>query len=210
MVRTGARASVLNGILELAGYSESTAPASPQLSSLPIPVAEELLELYRRLGGVLREPVLRPGGWDLAFSGHLVVELDEELHFNRYRAMTLECSWAEHLPWSPDYRQYCEERENSCTSAGSWGKRWTNPSCQRMFGEAGAPKDLSGLGAPRWKQRALYDAIKDAAAYVNSEMRLTRVSVYDQVGGIALGDVLEGAARVDPLAVKELVEARTA
>jgi uncharacterized integral membrane protein (TIGR00698 family) len=37
----------------------------------------ELLALYRRLGGLLEAPVLRPGAWDLTFEGGLVVELDE-------------------------------------------------------------------------------------------------------------------------------------
>lgn len=209
MVRTGARASALNGILELAGYRASSAPTSPQLSSLPPSVAEELLGLYRRLGGALEAPVLRPGGWDLAFSENLVVELDEELHFNRYRAITLECSWAEDLPWTRDYRIFCEQHEDACTSAGSWGKRWTNASCERMFGGAGVPRDLSGPGAPRWKQRALYDATKDAAASVSSALRLARVSVHDRVDGVALGEILEGAGRVEPSAVRDLIEART-
>jgi hypothetical protein len=56
--------------------------------------AAELHALYRRLGGLLATPTWRPGGWDLVFGGSLVVELDEELHFNRYRALTLNSSWA--------------------------------------------------------------------------------------------------------------------
>ena len=37
-------------------------------------------------------PRFRPGRWDLVFEEDLVVELDEELHFNRYRASTLTTS----------------------------------------------------------------------------------------------------------------------
>ena len=52
-----------------------------------VQVRDHIKELYRRLGGPLDSPTLRPGGWDLAFSGELVVELDEELHFNQYRRL---------------------------------------------------------------------------------------------------------------------------
>jgi len=45
-------------------------------------------------------PTFRPGGWDLPFRGPLLVELDEELHFNCYRATTLEASWEADLPWT--------------------------------------------------------------------------------------------------------------
>jgi hypothetical protein len=43
-------------------------------------------------------PPLRPGAWDLVFADGLVVELDEELHFNRYRAQSLQNEWATDLP----------------------------------------------------------------------------------------------------------------
>src|SRR5207247_5846986 len=100
-------------------------------------MADGLLGLYRELGGAESEPTLRPGPWDLVFKGPVVVELDEELHFNRYRGLTLTASWAEQLPWTSTYRAYCEKHEADCLAAGTWGKRWTNPSCERMFGAAG-------------------------------------------------------------------------
>ena len=116
--------------------------------------------VHATLGGRDESPQLRPGSWDLAFDGELLIELDEELHFNRYRSVTLRRDWTTALPWRNDYLRYCRDREVDCLAAGSWGKRWSNPSCEAMFG----PGDPSGVfrqgGAPRWKQRALYDAIK--------------------------------------------------
>ena len=61
---------------------------------MPAQVQADLHDLYRTLGGMNPNPSFRPGSWDLAFADGLVVELDEELHFNRYRAHTLQPPWA--------------------------------------------------------------------------------------------------------------------
>ncbi len=90
----------------------------------------DVLALYRSLGGRLDRPALRPGAWDRALVGGDVVELDEELHFNRYRARTLEWSWSRGLPWRDAHLAMCRAHESKCVSAGSWGKRWTNPSSE--------------------------------------------------------------------------------
>lgn len=72
------------------------------------PRQEELLTLYRDFGGLQDAPSFRPGPWDLAFEGGLVVELDEELHFNQYRGATLETSWADELPWTDARQEACD------------------------------------------------------------------------------------------------------
>jgi hypothetical protein len=176
VVRTGQRAAQLRGLLADAGLR-------PVAVSPPRPTgdehADEVLEVYRRLGGLLDRSVLRPGGWDLVFEGGLVVELDEELHFNHYRALTLKTSWSANLPWVEDYERLCADHEGECLLAGNWGRRWTNDSCARMF-SGGVVGDLSGAGAPRWKQRALYDAIKDTAPNTGLGISLARVSIYDR------------------------------
>lgn len=41
----------------------------------------------------------------------VVIELDEEQHFNHYRAATLRFSWAEELPWTSAYRDYSRLHE---------------------------------------------------------------------------------------------------
>lgn len=200
----GARASALAALL---GTDERGTQPRPSLDSVPAHVRDVILGLYRRLGGEQEHPSFRPGTWDLTMDG-LVIELDEELHFNRFRALTLDVPWAGDLPWAQEYRSFCREFEPRCLAAGKWGKRWTNPSTARMF-SGGDPGDLEA-GAPRWKQRAFYDAIKDAAAISELGFRVARLSVYDRVQGVVLEDVLAGAESVDRSALANHLEARTA
>src|SRR4051812_47096159 len=100
VVRTGKRASALRAILEQAGLRLSTAKLARPTGAEH---HTELLALYRDLEGLIDAPVWRPGGWDLTFDGPLVIELDEQLHFNRYRATSLETSWSARLPWTAAY-----------------------------------------------------------------------------------------------------------
>jgi hypothetical protein len=109
------------------------------------------------------------------------------------------------LPWTVHYRQYVRDGERR---AGIGGRRWTSPSAERLFGRAD-PDGVFGVhGAPRWKQRVLYDAMKDAAAAVG-QVRLARISIYDTVEDVALNDVLYGRAHVSSDAIAELVNQRT-
>ena len=108
-------------------------------------------------------------------------------------------------PWTVHYRQYVRDRERR---AGIGGRRWTSPSAERLFGRAD-PDGVFGVhGAPRWKQRALYDAMKDAAAAVG-QVRLARISIYDTVEDVALNEVLYGRAHVSADSIAELVNQRT-
>jgi hypothetical protein len=212
MVRTGARAAVLLDALAVTGLESipgDAAPARPSVADLSERTADELLAVYRELGGIEAVPRFRPGGWDLPFAGGLVVELDEELHFNRYRVATLSASWELGLPWATDYLRHCVEQEGECLKAGCWGKRWTNPSTARMF-SGGPVGDLDGDGAPRWKQRALYDSLKDTLPGLGIGVRLGRVATHDDVNGVSLGAILDGFAPVNAGAIRALVDARTA
>jgi hypothetical protein len=166
------------------------------------------MDLYRLLGVVQEQPIFRPGDWDLPFAGPLLVELDEELHFNRYRCATLDTSWEADLPWTDEYRRYCVEHERECLDAADWGKRWVNESTARMF-SGGPPRELDGDGAPRWKQRALYDALKDTLPLVGCG-RLARIATYDDVSGVKIGTMLDGLAPIDTKGIRDLVIARTA
>jgi hypothetical protein len=165
--------------------------------------------LYRQLGGTQEDPTLRPGGWDLAVTADdatvIVIELDEELHFNRYREQTLTAPWYERIAWSTEYSNLCKQHERRCLQAGTWGKRWTTPSCEKLFAPAGPAGQLAGSGAPRWKQRALYDTIKNLAAVTRSGPRLARLSIYDQLDGRQLEDQLQQPTQGNSAALKELV-----
>ena len=164
---------------------------------------------FGHLGGHDGSGRLQPGPWDLAFENGLVVELDEQLHFNRYRARTLHADWTEPLPWRDVYLVYCRDRERDCLADGRWGQRWTNPSCERLFGLAGPPGTFDQGGAPRWKQRALYDALKDMSALVGS-VKLARLAIYDVVDGVDLHTALEGQTEIDPGALVSFTGSRTA
>jgi len=187
-----------------------TVPPVPELRRLPSDQADWIMELFRLLGGTASTPRLRPGPWDLAFEGGLVVELDEELHFNRYRRLTLDREWTKPLPWREDYLSYSDQFENECLRAATWGSRWTNPSCESLFGPPGRAGDLASMGAPRWKQRALYDAMKDAAVLTGAGMRLARLATVDVVADAKLGDVLEGRAIIELGALGRFLERRSA
>ncbi|WP_232006263.1 hypothetical protein [Mycobacterium sp. 852013-50091_SCH5140682] len=169
---------------------------------------EEILRLYRALGGTLDEPRLRPGPWDCVLEGGLIVELDESQHFNRYRRKTLEQAWAQRLPWCETYMRYCVQYESACAAERGWGSYWTSIATERLFGPAGPARMLDGAGSPRWKQRALYDVMRDIAA-VGSGIRLARLAVYDVIGGASLAEMLDGKP-VDRDALRAFVDERTA
>jgi len=202
MVTTGARAARLSAILAKRGHVLSDRkPAAPRLSSLDANSVDAMLELYRSMGGIGDHPPLRPGSWDLAFTNGLVIELDEELHFNRYRAATL----ARDKPWSLDYTAQSRAHEQECLRAGRWGRRWSSRPSVAMFGPADLPGVFAANGAPRWKQRAFYDAMKDVA----NGVKLARLSVHDRVGDLSLGVALRPGSEPDGDAIADLLERRS-
>ena len=211
MVATGERARALEVLLSQAGYTIAPArPPAPRAADLSPESLQRIDDIYRTLGGKAPSPAdFRPGPWDLALREGLVVELDEELHFNRYRRSTLEASWTRELPWRDDYLTFTAAYEPACLAAARWGKRWTNTSCERLFGAGGPPGVFTSVGAPRWKQRALYDAMKDIAVLGNQHLQLARLATVDDIGGIRLGDALEGRAVVDLDRLRELLVRRT-
>jgi hypothetical protein len=154
MVQTGARAGVLRDALAATGLqpiSAATAPARPSLNDLPAATAAEVLALYRSLGGAADTPNLRPGGWDLPFAGGLVVELDEELHFNRYRAATLAASWESGLPWTAEYRRHCAVNGHRFLPSG--GHRFSPTAA--MVSPRWWPSVLPAQGAARGRREAV-------------------------------------------------------
>lgn len=178
-------------------------------------LTDEVESLYRQLGGAQAAPRLRPGTWDFTFEGW-VVELDEENHFNRYRAQTLESPSYEQFGAfdRPAYRTYCDRFEAECSTHGGY---WVNSSAEREFGPAGDRGDLTGGGSPRWKQRAFYDFLKDLAP-VTDGIPVSRLSIWDTVSvgdeRIQVGRLLKrGASALRSTAwagaLHELASART-
>ena len=142
---------------------------------------QEILRVYHKLGGCLETVPIGLGAWDLNVCG-VAVELDENLHFNRYRGITLDSNLYSELEAFPleNYRKFCEIYENDCLKVGSYGGKWTNPSCERQFGTPSSSRTLFNGGAPRWKQRAFYDYIKDISPLVVGT-KVARVSIWDEI-----------------------------
>ena len=177
---------------------------------------QEVGSVYRALGGILPEPPARVGRWDAEIDG-AALELDEMLHFNRYRGRTLRSAIYQHLGGFRlrEYRRWCDEHDVDCLKAGSYGGKWTNRSCEKHFGPGGSQGDLSGPGAPRWKQRAFYDFIKDLAP-VALGVPMSRLSVWQPIEygsqRHSIGQVLDRFGPTDPAwcaALRECVRVST-
>lgn len=145
-------------------------------------LAGEVESVYRSLGGKLTSLPLNLRKWDIEFDG-VAVELDEHLHFNRYRGATLSSPAYEHLSGFPRelYLDYCASHEADCLKAGSYGGKWTNNSCEKQFGCSSTAGTLSGEGgAARWKQRAYYDFVKDLSPIL-IRTRVVRLAIWDWI-----------------------------
>lgn len=208
MVGIGARAAALRALLLEAGFEPAAASARVGNALDDETMRAPAMSMYRALGGVQAAPRLTPGPWDLSFDG-LVIELDEELHFNRYRSRTLAEAWAVSLPWVADYKRFCDSHEVLCLKAGrSPSGRWTSPSTERQFGVSALRGELGETGSARWKQRALYDAIKDLAA-AQGRYRLARLSIHDQIGDVSFEHALRGVSRFSRYELRGFVLSRT-
>ena len=169
-------------------------------------------EMYFKLGGALNEFELNIRSWDMEFEG-VAIELDEYLHFNRYRLLTLGSPLYQAMPAFPlkKYTAYCNDHEGACLSAGSYGGKWSSKSTEKQFGPAGVQKDLSGNGAPRWKQRAFYDFIKDLSPQLVG-VKVARVAVWDRVWENGeerlVSEVLKSPSDCSGKVIAELIKAR--
>ncbi|MDO3615319.1 hypothetical protein Q3O97_05635 [Ralstonia pseudosolanacearum] len=194
-----------------------------QHKQLPLPTLHDIHRagfgdlfnaVYKSIGGVLETPELRLGPWDLEFDG-IAVELDEHLHFNRYRALTLRAPAYTTLPGFPldAYRSYSTEFEAACVQAGGYGGKWTNPSCERQFGHASEYQTLEGSGAPRWKQRAFYDFAKDLGPLVLG-IKVARLAVWGRLPSCSstrtVKEVLSTPGTGDAKALVDLIRIRAA
>lgn len=156
-------------------------------------LAGEALTIYHRLGGVHDVPPVHPGAWNIA-CGDLVIELDEEWHFNRYRAFTLESPSYRKMGFPVDlYQGFCVRYEPQCIQAASSGPWWSTPSSEFGFGIGDSPGVLGLKGSPRWRQRAFNDWIKDKSSLL-TRVAVCRIAIWDalETGGMSqdVGTVL--------------------
>lgn len=177
---------------------------------LPVNIRRSLEAVYMGFGGRHAGSELAAGPWDFVLDGQLYLELDDGPHFNRYRAATLETEWAKQLPWTAAYREYCRQHEDECLANGKAGQDWTSPAAEALFGAPGEPGSLTGPGSPVWKQRALHDAVRDACALHADGVRLARLSIYDTVAGVVLGEALLGTADLERDELLDFIKGRSA
>lgn len=178
----GKRQDTLKSLLSLTSAQLSSKtlarPSHSDISSSKF--KDEVQRVYVALGGKSDFPS-KSGKWDIVVDG-IAVELDEDLHFNHYRGLTLHSTIYDSLPCFPrsEYMSYCSDHESDCRKAGSYGGKWTNKSCEKQFGKAATKGDLSGNGSPRWKQRAFYDFVKDLTPLV-LDIPFARISIWDSL-----------------------------
>ena len=212
----GAREDNLKHIFLEAGMN-LTIDRIPRLNMQDInhdSLLKEIDAVYRKLGGVLNRLPLRLIKWDVEVN-NIAVELDEERHFNRYRAITLKSNIYDSLPLFPkkEYQNYCQKYEGDCLRTASFGGYWTNSSCENQFGPASMPGDLNGNGSPRWKQRAFYDYLRDITPLI-IDINFARISIWDEVVinslSIKVGEILNEASLEAANSLLDLVESRSA
>ena len=204
---------MLGNLLRQIGSVESKCLNKPSKNDVErSPYGEEIEKYYQLLGGIQSGFPLNLRDWDLEFD-NIAIELDEQLHFNRYRSVTLESNVYRDLPTFPldAYRTYCAQYEPRCLQAGGYGGKWTNGSCERQFGLGSPPKNLSGNGAPRWKQRAFYDFVKDLSPLV-IDVPIVRLAIWDSVNDAgatrSVEDVLLAPSDTSAKALADLIRQR--
>src|SRR5437588_392627 len=100
--------------------------------------------------GRVRDALISPQAPDAAFESadvlceNAIVELDEEQHFNRYRATTFDAAAyrRSRAVDVPQYLTFCREFEQECLRSARRGGYWTNPSAETEFGPSGQPGAL--------------------------------------------------------------------
>ena len=190
------RAEALRSFLSRNGYAfAEESPERPQWKDLRgSAIAGEVSAVYRRLGGAHATPPVHPGTWDMA-TGTLAIELDEERHFNRYRALTLQSVLYRQLRFPAGlYAEFCQRHESECIASAGTGGFWSTPSSEFAFGASDPPRTFETHGPARWRQRAFNDFVKDMAPLCTG-LTVCRIGVWDELvaAGIRqpLGSVLQ-------------------
>lgn len=94
-------ARTLKASLVVAGYLlvDKNDDDAAITDDLPCDVRQDLVRLYKHLGGVLDLRDFAAGEWDFNLAGGFKIELDEYMHFNRHRAESCSGPWAPDVPW---------------------------------------------------------------------------------------------------------------
>ena len=148
----------------------------------------EVESMYKELGGILGEPPLTFGSWDIS-TPEFILELDEENHFNRYRLQTLNSSIYQMINGFrlDEYMRFCTLYEYGCRKHGGF---WKNNSSEKLFVKSDDNGCLDGAGSSRWRQRAFYDFLRDVTGLIK-EIPVIRLSIYQTFKGRKVYDIIE-------------------
>ena len=148
----------------------------------------EVESMYKELGGILGEPPLTFGSWDIS-TPEFILELDEENHFNRYRLQTLNSNIYQMINGFrlDEYMRFCTLYESGCRKHGGF---WKNNSSEKLFVKSDDNGCLDGAGSSRWRQRAFYDFLRDVTGLIK-EIPVIRLSIYQTFKGRKVYDIIE-------------------
>ena len=141
-----------------------------------------LSEILEDLGGNGSLPLLEKLKFDFKI-GRFLILWDEEIHFNRYRLMTLRSSLYEefNFSFSEGLKRLCRTYEKEALKSGMNTRIWSGPPIAKtLFGMASEPGDFSGNGATGWKLQAYNDAQIDLQTRIHG-YKLIRLTPFETI-----------------------------
>ncbi|RPA69196.1 hypothetical protein EF405_05165 [Cyclobacteriaceae bacterium YHN15] len=148
---------------------------------------EELLkEVFHELGGIGSPPILDRLKFDFKIN-RLVFIYDDEIHFNRYRLISLKSNIYDTFSflWRDTYLRLCRNFEKECQKAGLQERIWNGPPLAiKVFGKSEEYGELTGNGSSGWKLNAYNDAQYDLFSRLHG-YKLVRIPMYENlmIGG---------------------------
>lgn len=138
-------------------------------------------EVYQELGGI-QENFPAQDKIRTFIEPNIMLLIDEDLHFNRYRSLTLKSEIYRSLPDFPleNYRRYCRSYEKECIKAGLKAGTWSNKESDYYFGPSSSPGDFFRNGSGGWKLNAFKDYLEDLY-WPSAGYKLLRFAVYDHI-----------------------------
>ncbi len=139
-----------------------------------------LQEIFEELGGKGPFPQLEKVKFDAKIN-RMVILVDFELNFNRYRLKTFRSELYDNFqfPFVEAHKRLCRTFEKECMKAGFQGRHWNGPPVARQwFGDSEEIGDFSGNGSAGWKLRAYNDAQIDLLSRIHG-FKLIRISPFE-------------------------------
>lgn len=155
--------------------------ASFDYSKLSNEHLEDVTHIYHLLEGKndkLPQPML---SFELLIDRR-IIELDEQLYFNRYRLKTFRANLYQQMDTFPvdKYKRFCRTYEKECIKSGLQEGIWSSYESEIHFGKPSEPGDFFANGSPGWKWIAFRELLKDLFAIVH-QYKLIRISIYENL-----------------------------